>query len=124
MNMLATGAYLRTLRELQGISQGKLADQIGVATNTVWRIESGKQEPKTLQIINLLAVLAGRVADIAALINDPNATPEDGARLARNWFETAAHQASATELEAVATRLRQMADDIESGREVLPLADR
>jgi len=113
--MLATGAYLRTLRELQGISQGKLADRIGVATNTVWRIESGKQEPKTLQIVNLLAELAGRAADVAKLINDPVATPEDGARLARQWFEAAAQQASPKELEMVADRLRRMADDIESG---------
>lgn len=72
--MIAAGAYLKALRTKTGLSQGKLAELIGVAGNTIWRIEAGKQEPGGGQLAALLTTLHGRVEDFQALIIDQKAT--------------------------------------------------
>jgi transcriptional regulator with XRE-family HTH domain len=82
MNMLAVGAYLRALRSHQGLSQGKLAELVGVAGNTIWRIEAGEQEPRAGQLAALLTALHGRIEDIQRLITDSAATAADGEELA------------------------------------------
>ena len=38
---ILTGRQLRRARLRAGLTQGALADRLGVARNTVWRIESG-----------------------------------------------------------------------------------
>lgn len=80
--MLAVGAYLRALRSQQGLSQGKLAELVGVAGNTIWRIEAGDQEPRAGQLAALLTALHGRIEDIQNLITDNAATAADGEALA------------------------------------------
>jgi transcriptional regulator with XRE-family HTH domain len=82
MNMEATGAYLRVLRTRQHLSQGKLAELVGVTGNTIWRIEAGDQEPKAAQLAALLTTLHGRIEDIQKLISDKAATIRDAERLA------------------------------------------
>lgn len=59
--MKAVGAYLRALRESQGLSQGKLAEMVGVAGNTIWRIEAGKQEPRADALAAILTAVHGRI---------------------------------------------------------------
>lgn len=85
--MIAAGAYLKALRTKTGLSQGKLAELIGVAGNTIWRIEAGKQEPGGGQLAALLTTLHGRVEDFQALIIDQKATAEDAERLAKQAQE-------------------------------------
>lgn len=80
--MTATGAYIRALRLRQRMSQGKLAELVGVTSNTIWRIESGDQEPKTGQIAALLTTLHGRIEDVQRLISDKLATEREAERLA------------------------------------------
>lgn len=80
--MLAVGAYLRTLRSQQGLSQGKLAELVGVSGNTIWRIEAGEQEPRASQLAALLTVLRGRIEDVQRLISDSLATVMQGEELA------------------------------------------
>jgi transcriptional regulator with XRE-family HTH domain len=117
MNMIAAGAYLKTLRKAQGLSQESLAALIGVAGNTIYRIEAGRQEPLTPQIVNLLAVLKGHAEDMAKLINDAAATEDDGQREAERRILLFAAQAPVSERKAIADRLRRMADDLEAGRD-------
>lgn len=80
--MKATGAYLRVLRTRQHLSQGKLAEMVGVTGNTIWRIEVGDQEPKAAQLAALLTTLHGRIEDVQKLITDKTATTRDAERLA------------------------------------------
>lgn len=80
--MRAVGAYLRALRAQQGISQGRLTELVGVAGNTIWRIEAGDQEPRAGQFAAILTALHGRIEDIQRLITDTAATPADGEALA------------------------------------------
>ena len=80
--MQAAGAYLRALRTHQGLSQGKLAELVGVSGNTIWRIEAGDQEPRAGQLAALLTTLRGRIEDIQELISSATATAADGEALA------------------------------------------
>jgi transcriptional regulator with XRE-family HTH domain len=114
MNMIATGAYLRALREAQGLSQGRLAELVRVTVNTIWRVEAGQQEPKTTLIVNLLAALSGRAEDLALLLNDPNATAADAYAVAERSLRHAATHATPEQRQAVAARLRAMADDLDN----------
>lgn len=79
--MIAVGAYLRALREAGGITQEELGAAIGVAGNTIYRIEAGQQEPKTAQIARILDKLKGKVEHVAALLK-PEATTKDAERYA------------------------------------------
>lgn len=81
--MRAVGAYLRALRENQGLSQGKLAEMVGVAGNTIWRIEAGKQEPRADALAAILTAVHGRIEHIQELISSDVATLIDGERLAQ-----------------------------------------
>ena len=51
MNTL--GEKLRRLRKAQGLTQGELAEKVGVGINTIVRYETGKNSPKveTLELI-------------------------------------------------------------------------
>ena len=44
MNTL--GEKLRRLRKAQGLTQGELAEKVGVGINTIVRYETGKNSPK------------------------------------------------------------------------------
>lgn len=114
--MIAAGAYLKTLREAQGFTQEGLGEAVGVTGNTIYRIEAGKQEPLTAQIVNLLATLKGHAEDMAKLINDSNATRDDGQQKAVERLRAYAETAPPAERKAIAARLRRMADDLEADR--------
>ncbi len=120
MNLVAAGAYLQTLRKAQGLSQEGLGDRIGVTGNTIYRIEAGRQAPMMEQIINLLATLKGRAEDMAHLMRNAQATENDGRTLAHERLQALAAQASNEELQTVINRLRELADQIESGKAHLP----
>jgi transcriptional regulator with XRE-family HTH domain len=68
MGLEAFGAYVKALRKQHKMSQGQLAEQVGVAGNTIYRIEAGRQEPQTEQLAALLTVLGGRIRDVRELL--------------------------------------------------------
>lgn len=115
--MIAAGAYLKTLRKAQGMTQEGLAAAIGTTGNTIYRIEAGRQEPLMEQIVNLLATLKGHAEDMAKLINNDKATREDGHTTARDRLQVIASQATPEQRKVIADRLRRMADDLESDQE-------
>lgn len=51
--MNALGEKLRRLRKAQGLTQGELAEKVGVDIKTIVRYETGKNSPKveTLELI-------------------------------------------------------------------------
>lgn len=51
--MNALGEKLRRLRKAKGLTQGELAEKVGVCINTIVRYETGKYSPKveTLELI-------------------------------------------------------------------------
>lgn len=51
MNTL--GEKLRRLRKAQGLTQGELAEKVGVGINTIVRYETGKNSPK-VEILELI----------------------------------------------------------------------
>lgn len=51
MNTL--GEKLRRLRKAQGLTQGELAEKVGVGINTIVRYETGKNYPK-VEILELI----------------------------------------------------------------------
>lgn len=44
--MNALGEKLRRLRKAQGLTQGELAEKVGVGINTIVRYETSKNSPK------------------------------------------------------------------------------
>lgn len=69
MGLDAFGAYVKALRAQHKMSQGRLAELVGVAGNTIYRIEAGRQEPQTEQLASLLTVLGGRIKDVQELLS-------------------------------------------------------
>lgn len=86
MGLADLGAYLRALRKHWGWTQGKVAEMVGVAGNTIYRIEAGRQEPETTQLAALLTVLGGRIRDVQRLLsgNLGDVTPQSLADEALN----------------------------------------
>lgn len=107
--MKAVGAYLRALRESQGLSQGKLAEMVGVAGNTIWRIETGRQEPRADALAAILTALHGRIEHVQTLISSDVATLLDGERLAQERLAEL-QKIPPSELDEIFTELRTKAD--------------
>ena len=51
--MNALGEKLRRLRKAQGLTQGELADKVGIGINTIVRYETSKNSPK-VEILELI----------------------------------------------------------------------
>lgn len=51
--MNALGEKLRRLRKAQGLTQGELAEKVGVGINTIVGYETGKNSPK-VEILELI----------------------------------------------------------------------
>lgn len=113
---VVTGAYLRALRVGRGFTQAEIAEAVNTTVNTIWRIEAGQQEPKAVLIVRLLASLGGRAEDLANLMANPNADELEAQKAAAESIRAAALQATPEERRVLAERLRQLADDIASGR--------
>jgi transcriptional regulator with XRE-family HTH domain len=64
----ACGAFVRTARERDGLSQDELAELVGVARNTISRIETGSRSPS----VEVLFALADKLRiDLNLLRPDP-----------------------------------------------------
>lgn len=97
--MKAAAAYLWRLRERQKISRAKLANLVSTTENTIWRVETGKQEPGGRLLVSLVTVLQANWQDVVDLVDQKTATPEDGRARADQWLALAAAR-SAPETQA------------------------
>ncbi len=87
MKMAALAAYLQTVRKHRKISQERLADQLGTAALTIWRIENAKQEPGSELLIKIVDAIRANLDDVRRLILDDTLTEEDGIRMARAFLD-------------------------------------
>lgn len=95
--MIAAGAYLRALREGQGLSAEDVAakmtamlkpvsgDPKPVSASTIWRIEEGEGRvgPTGYRLNAYLIIVNGLIDHLNKLMFDPAATAAEGERLAR-----------------------------------------
>lgn len=66
------GVLIRERREIERLSQAKLADLLGVSQPTVSAWERGECIPTLRAILGLASVLGIRMHELAALLHDPN----------------------------------------------------
>lgn len=79
----AVGAYLRFLRESEGLTVGEIASKVGIDPSQIWRIESGKTDTRGSFLFKFIAAVNGDPNDVALLIGNLDATKEDGETVAR-----------------------------------------
>jgi hypothetical protein len=79
----AVGAYLRYLREAQGLQAIDVAENIGTNQTQVWRIENWRSDTRSTLLFKFIRAVGGDASDVEILINNPNATHLEGEALAR-----------------------------------------
>ncbi len=84
--MAALGAYLQTVRKHRKISQERLAEQLGTAALTIWRIENAKQEPGGELLFKIVAAIKANLDDVMRLVLEDNLTEDDGIQLAQAFI--------------------------------------
>jgi transcriptional regulator with XRE-family HTH domain len=86
MNIEAVGAYIQRLRQKKDMSRIHLAKLVDTTETSLWRIESGKQEPRGPLLFALVQAVEGRIEDVQQLMFDDTATRDDAERLANECF--------------------------------------
>lgn len=76
--MTALGAYLRTLRIGQRMTQTLAAELAGINVSTLHRIEKGESEPGGENVLNLVSVVRGSYEDARRLWSDRSADEDAG----------------------------------------------
>ncbi len=84
--MAALGAYLQTVRKHRKISQERLAEQLGTAALTIWRIENARQEPGGELLFKIVAAIKANLDDVMRLVLEDNLTEDDGIQLAQAFI--------------------------------------
>lgn len=84
----AVGAYLKTLREHQGLSQNSVGEKLKLSGKQVYNWEKGASVPSGDAMVRLIAILGGSIQHLSQLF-DEKATVEDGVLLAKRWLSEA-----------------------------------
>lgn len=124
--MEAVGAYIRTLRLQQKLTQTKLAELVGVSNNTIWRIEAGQQEPGGSQLAAILTIIRGRIDHVYELLSNTFATKADGEKKAKQQLTAESVLALAdTDPKRIALlkRIMILADDPKLRQRILDYLD-
>ena len=80
---IAVGAYLRYLREAQGLQAVDIAEKIGTDQTQVWRIEKWKSDTRSSLLFKYIRAVNGDANDVEILLNNMNATKTDGEMFAK-----------------------------------------
>jgi hypothetical protein len=80
---IAVGAYLKYLRESQGIGVEEVAEKIGTDQSQVWRIENWKSDTRSSLLFKFIRAVGGDGNDVELLLNNRDATKQDGETLAK-----------------------------------------
>jgi transcriptional regulator with XRE-family HTH domain len=86
MSLVATGSYLKRLREEAKLSRLALSKQVGTSDSQIIRIEQG-QETRGSLIALIVKTLNASPDDIIDLLVSTDYTQEDGLRRAELWIE-------------------------------------
>ncbi len=79
------------------MSRARLANLIMSTENTIWRIESGRQDPGAMLFAQIVQTIDGKWDDIDWLMSTPDATADDAHRLAQQRLSSSSSSAQ-TEL--------------------------
>jgi len=112
------GPRLKLLREARGYTQEELAAKVGVATQQIWRWESGKNDP-TGDMIVLLSQHLGTSSDyLLGRVDDPtaNLTTKDLSPMERELI-AAVRNGSIVEALKVITGISELEDQANIARE-------
>lgn len=92
--MVAAGSYIRTLRERHRYTQADVIERAAqwlngkkIDSTTLWRIETGQRKTRSDILSAVVEAVEGNRDDVAALMNNPLATPADGEARAQQWFD-------------------------------------
>jgi transcriptional regulator with XRE-family HTH domain len=80
---VAVGAYLRYLREAQGLKATEVAEKIGTNQSQVWRIDNWQSDTRSSLLFRYIRAVNGDANDVEMLINNREATQSDGITLAK-----------------------------------------
>lgn len=83
MNTVALGAFIRTRRNMLGLTQAELGSLVGVTDRTILDYEKGRQLPRIGGLLRLLAALRTPFDDIVDLLDNDQATTDDAERMAQ-----------------------------------------
>lgn len=78
MDMSGVGAYIRTLREKQGITRSWVAEQVKTSETSLYRIELGKQAPATALLIGIVKAVRGSFDDVEMLLRNDGGESDGG----------------------------------------------
>jgi transcriptional regulator with XRE-family HTH domain len=106
---LVLGRVIAGLRERKKISQGELAERVGITQPTLSRIERGQGQPDAFTLTKIADVLGVSVGELMAYVEKSLARTEHATRSAlgttgqdrkgtRDWWETAITVAGAAGL--------------------------
>lgn len=104
--MKGLGIYLQVLREAAGLSRARVAADLGTTENTLWRIESGRQEPASTMLAGIVRAVGGDWPDVEALLLDGDADEATARRLAARRLSGATEADDDPEWAASMNRLR------------------
>jgi transcriptional regulator with XRE-family HTH domain len=106
MSIDATGEYLRVLRDARKMSRNALGQKIGTDHSLIERIEKGQTDTRGSLLLRILHTLEGSPEQLMQLMVNPDATQEDGRRLAEEWLTSGSARYFAREdLDRVANNL-------------------
>jgi transcriptional regulator with XRE-family HTH domain len=94
MSMDAIAGYLQGLREGRDLSKADVASALRVMVErkvdpvTIWRIETGRQNPGADLLLAMVVVLRGTMTEVEALFLQTDATHDDGVALGRTRAQT------------------------------------
>lgn len=119
-NIEAVGAYLQRLRQKKEMSRIQLATLVGTTETSLWRIESGKQEPRGPLLFALVQAVDGRIEDVQQLLFDDTATRDDADQLANQAFSRATSSNPQEQEEQHRLTYQQLQEKIEQVIRILP----
>ncbi len=74
--ILAKMLTLGQARLRRGLTLRALSEQVGLAANTIWRIETGRQRPRPATRLALATALGYDVTDVEELANGGQRDPQ------------------------------------------------
>jgi transcriptional regulator with XRE-family HTH domain len=86
MSLSATGAYLKHLREVAGISRLALSKKVNTSDSQIIRIEQG-QETRGSLLAKIIKEVNANPDDVVELLVSDDYTVEDGVSRAKLWIE-------------------------------------
>ncbi len=104
------GRRIADQRRLAGLSQAELAEELGVATETVSRLETGAAMPSFDRIVSVAAALEVELHDLFRL--RPRDSPEDRAMERLIWLMS---RRTATDIDLVTGIAANIFDHIRKG---------